>query len=60
MMDILKIEEHRYSIVYTTKDGKTEVHKRHEDGAWQTLSGNSWVESKNKSELEEAFASKKK
>ena len=60
MIEILKIEEHRYSIVYTTADGKAEVHKRKEDGSWQTLRNGSWTESRNAADLEKALTSKEK
>jgi hypothetical protein len=58
-MEIIKIEDYRYSIIYTNDNGKNEVHKRMYDGTWKTLNGDKWQNSDKHIELEKAFSKKK-
>ena len=58
-MQILKIEDYNYSIVYIENNNKSSVYKRFSDGKWMQLNSNHWSIIKNVDELEKAFKQKK-
>jgi hypothetical protein len=60
MMEILKIEDYKYSIIYTMNEGKAEVHKRKDDGTWQSLRNGKWIETKDFADIEKALKTNKK
>ena len=58
-MQILKIEDYNYSIVYIENNDKSSVYKRFSDGKWMKLNSNRWSIVKDIDELEKVFKQKK-
>jgi hypothetical protein len=58
-MQILKIEDFNYSIVYIENNDKSSVYKRFSDGKWMHLKNSNWSIVKHIDELEKLFKQKK-
>jgi len=58
-MQILKIEDFNYSIVYIENNDKSSVYKRFSDGKWMYLKNSNWSIVKHIDELEKLFNQKK-
>lgn len=58
-MQILKIEDFNYSIIYIENNDKSSVYKRFSDGKWMQLKNSNWSIVKHIDELEKLFNQKK-
>ena len=57
-MEVIKIEDYYYSIVYVKHNGKFSIYRRFVDGKWEFLKGDNWSTIKNVDELEKLFNQK--
>jgi hypothetical protein len=58
-MEVIKIEDYNYSIVYVEHNDKFSIYRRFVDGKWEYLKGGNWSTIKNVDELEMLFNQKK-
>lgn len=54
-MEILRITDHTYSIVYVNDNTKYNVYRRHSEDKWDVLSREEWKNVVDTTELEELY-----
>lgn len=57
MYNILKIEEHNYSIVYVKEGSQYNVYRRINEDTWEIFRREAWKKIEDYSELERIFSS---
>jgi hypothetical protein len=58
-MELLKIEDHNYSIVYINDNGKYQVYKRLDENQWQIFHRNKWNNVTDPTNLEKVLKNNK-
>ena len=51
-MEIVKIEDHNYSIIYVNDSGKYRVYRRFNENKWQLFHRNRWNDIADSNDLE--------
>ena len=51
-MEIVKIEDHDYSIIYVNDNGKYQVYRRFNENKWQLFHRNKWTDVTDSNDLE--------
>lgn len=58
-MELLKIEDHSYSIVYVNDNNKYQVYRRFNENKWQLFHRNRWNDVADSSDLEKFLKNNK-